>query len=263
MKKKLILNQWEEISLLNNDNLYGLHAVTASLKYQPKTITKIFVAANRNDKKIQEIIDLVTSNKIPIEILNKNEFDKRYANLNHQGVVASIKNLPCYTEKDLPFLLANSREPYFLLILDCITDPHNLGACLRTAEACGVDFVIITKDKSAPINSTVSKVASGATALIPIVTVTNLVRTIELLKKQGIWFYGADCEASTKLYSLDFTGSIALIIGSEGTGLRQLTKKHCDGLFAVPMLGKINSLNASVAAGVCLYEGIRQRGRLD
>lgn len=148
-----------------------------------------------------------------------------------------------------------------ILILDGITDPHNLGACLRSADATGVDFVVIPKDKSASITPVVSKVACGAAESIPLVRVTNLARAMDILKQQGVWIFGAAGEAENLLYAMDCSGNIALVMGAEGTGLRRLTREHCDGLFSLPMMGSVESLNVSVATGVSLYEVIRQRGQ--
>lgn len=242
-----------------SDYIYGLHPVNALLNAHPKIIIKLYILALRADHKIKTIVNLAQIHKIPIETLTKSVMEQRFVNFNHQGVVAKISNLPVYNEKDLTTILAKGKEPHLILILDCITDPHNLGACLRTAEAAGVNFVIIPKDKSASLTPAVSKVACGAAALISLIRVTNLVRAMHILKERGIWIYGASVTASESLYKLKLTMSLALVIGAEGTGIRLLTQKNCDTLFNLPMLGKINSLNASVATGISLYEVLRQR----
>jgi 23S rRNA (guanosine2251-2'-O)-methyltransferase len=185
--------------------------------------------------------------------------NQRFAEFAHQGIVANAAALPDYTDSDLVRLLEEAKSPSLILILDGVTDPHNLGACLRTADAVGVDFVIIPKDKSASITPVVSKVACGAAESIPLVRVTNLARAMDVIKQQGVWIYGAAGEANQTIYELDFTSTIALALGAEGDGLRRLTREHCDGLFSLPMLGHVESLNVSVATGVSLYEVIRQR----
>jgi 23S rRNA (guanosine2251-2'-O)-methyltransferase len=165
-------------------------------------------------------------------------------------------------ERPEPFLdslLAGLQHPPFLLVLDGVTDPHNLGACLRSAEAAGVDAVIVPKDKSALITATVRKVACGAAEVVPFIPVTNLARTLRLLQERRIWVLGAAGEATASLYDTDLRGALALVLGSEGTGLRRLTREHCDSLFAIPMAGEVSSLNVSVSAGICLFEAVRQR----
>ena len=184
----------------------------------------------------------------------------KFPDVVHQGIVAMVTHMPVFQEKDLPQLIKGSSKPPFILILDGVTDPHNLGACLRSADAAGVDCVIIPKDKSASITPVVSKVACGAAEAIPVIRVTNLVRTMETLKDLGVWLYGAANEAEqTTLYGLDGQAPIAIVLGAEGEGLRRLTREHCDGLFAIPMLGSVSSLNVSVATGIALYEIVRQR----
>ncbi len=185
--------------------------------------------------------------------------NQRFAALTHQGVVASVRPLPEYNESNIISLLEKSKKPGLILILDGVTDPHNLGACLRSADAAGVDFVLIPKDKSASITPVVSKVACGAAESIPLVRVTNLARAMELLKEHGVWIYGAAGEAQSSIYQLDCSSTIALVMGAEGEGLRRLTRERCDGLFSLPMLGSVSSLNVSVATGISLFEVVRQR----
>ncbi|KTD38493.1 tRNA/rRNA methyltransferase [Legionella nautarum] len=239
--------------------VYGVHAVTALLANPHRPTKKLYINQERVDKRLQPILDLAASQQIPVEKLSAQQMNQRFAEFTHQGVVASAANLADYGEGDLPSLLATSKKPSLLLILDGVTDPHNLGACLRTADAAGVDFVIIPKDKNASITPVVSKVACGAAESIPLVRVTNLVRAIETIKKEGVWVYGAAGEATETLYTLDCSSSIALVVGAEGEGMRRLTREHCDGLFSLPMLGSVESLNVSVATGISLYEVIRQR----
>lgn len=239
--------------------VYGLHAVTASINNQSREIKKLFINKERLDQRMQATLDIASQRGIAIEKLDSKQMDQRFADYHHQGIVASVLPLPKYHESDLPTLLENSDKPLLILILDGITDPHNLGACLRSADATAVDFVIIPKDKSAGITPVVSKVACGAAENMPVVQVTNLVRSIELLKEHAVWIYGAAGEANQSLYQMDCGGNIAIVMGAEGRGLRRLTRDHCDALFSLPMLGSVDSLNVSVATGVSLYEVVRQR----
>jgi 23S rRNA (guanosine2251-2'-O)-methyltransferase len=243
--------------------VYGWHAVFALLSNPQRKTHKIYINQERLDKGFNLLLEQALQKNIPIEKLSSQKMKQRFAEFSHQGVVASATPLPDYGESDLPVLLKKARNPSLILILDGVTDPHNLGACLRTADAAGVDFVITPKDRSASITPAVSKVACGAAESIAVVRVTNLVRAIEAIKKEGVWVYGATGEAHSSLYDIPCKGSLALIMGAEGEGLRRLTKEHCDDLFALPMLGTVESLNVSVAAGVCLYEVVRQRSVAD
>lgn len=239
--------------------VYGVHAVSALLTNPRRQIHKLLVSEDRIDKKIAEIIEKAQSAKISIEKISMQKMNQRFPDYTHQGVVASASSLSDYNEADLLNLLESAKTPALILILDGVTDPHNLGACLRSADATGVDFVVIPKDKSASITPVVSKVACGAAESIPLVKVTNLVRSMELLKEQGVWIYGAAGEANKTLYQIDCKGSTAIVMGAEGEGLRRLIREHCDDLFALPMQGSVESLNVSVATGVSLYEVVRQR----
>lgn len=239
--------------------VYGLHAVTALLHNRYRPVRQLYINQDRDDPRLKSILDLALMRKISVETLSSQKMNQRFAEFTHQGVVASAGALPDYAEQDLPHLLDSLQSPALVLILDGVTDPHNLGACLRSADAAGVNFVIIPKDKSASISPVVSKVACGAAESIPLVRVTNLVRAMDTIKQQGVWIYGAAGEASQTVYQLDLRTSVALAMGSEGSGLRRLTREHCDGLFSLPMSGTVESLNVSVAAGVSLYEVLRQR----
>lgn len=241
--------------------IFGVHAVTALLSNPHRTIKKIFINQERMDKRIQELLSKAEQAHLDIEKLSSQKMNQRFADFTHQGVVALASPLPDFGESDLPTLLESCKKPALILILDGITDPHNLGACLRTADATGVDFVMIPKDKNASITPVVSKVACGAAESIPLVKVTNLVRAMEILKQEGVWIYGAAGEADRDLYQVDCSGNIAIAMGAEGEGLRRLTREHCDGLYSLPMSGTVESLNVSVATGVSLYEIIRQRGK--
>ncbi len=244
---------------MSDEVVYGLHAVRSVLSSSKRTVIKLIVSEERNDKALFELIQMAKQKGISIQKLSNAAMKQRFQSARHQGVVAEVEKPADYGEKDLKTLLAQSKSPCLILILDGITDPHNLGACLRGADATGVDFVITPKDKSAPLTSVVSKVACGAAESIPLVRVTNLVRAMEWLKSEGVWIYGAAGEANKPVYDIDLTGPTALVMGAEGSGMRRLTREHCDALFSLPMLGSVSSLNVSVAAGVCLYEGVRQR----
>ena len=239
--------------------VYGFHAVHALLEKRMRPIKKVYVNKERDDSRIEDILKLTKQHHIQVEPLTLAEMSKRFSDHVHQGVVASVGSLPVFTESDIKQLLTRFTPPYLILILDGVTDPHNLGACLRSADAASVNFVVIPKDKSAGLSPTVSKVACGAAESMPLVSVTNLVRVMEMLKEVGIWVYGAAGEATSSLYQLDCQASMAFVLGAEGKGLRRLTREHCDGLFSLPMYGTVSSLNVSVATGICLYETVRQR----
>ena len=238
--------------------IYGFHAVLAALNNPHRTIKTLHVNQERSDNRLQSLLELAEKKGVRIDKLSAQVFNRRFAESSHQGVVAYAGKLPEYTESHLPQLLESSKSPAMILILDGITDPHNLGACLRTADAAGVDFVIIPKDKSAAITPVVSKVACGAAESVLVVRVTNLARAISTLKEHGVWIYGAAGEAEHSIYDLDFTGSIGIVMGAEGSGLRRLTRELCDGLFSLPMQGEVSSLNVSVATGISLYEIARK-----
>lgn len=243
--------------------IYGIHAVESALRNDPENIGMIWLEKNtRNDrlKKLQAQIAEVGGLKTTptdMEQLNKLSSTGR-----HQGVVAEYYKAKDYTENDLYDLLDeldNDGIQPFLLVLDGVTDPHNLGACLRTADGAGVHAVIAPKDNAASINPTVRKVASGAAEAMPFIAVTNLARTLDSLKERGIWLTGTSDKAKQTLYQADLKGPMALIMGAEGTGIRRLTEERCDFLISIPMCGQVSSLNVSVATGVCLYEALRQR----
>ncbi len=244
---------------MSDQYVYGVHAVAALLA-NPHRVTKVlYLTQDRVDKRVQELLALAQEAHVPVERLAAQKMEQRFPDFIHQGVVAVAAKLPEYVETDLCLLLESSKKPSLILILDGVTDPHNLGACLRSADAAGVDFVIIPKDKNATITPVVSKVACGAAESMPVVRVTNLARAMEIIKQEGVWIYGASGDAEELVYHLDCKTSMAIVLGAEGTGMRRLTRDQCDGLFALPMLGTVTSLNVSVATGVCLYEVVRQR----
>lgn len=244
---------------LENQFIYGIHAVESVLQRQSERIQRLLILQERQDKKIESLLQIAKKKGIQIKFASRLELDQLTQAANHQGVVAICVKGQAYSENDLQIYLEQLTIPPFLLILDSIQDPHNLGACFRTADAAGVHAIIAPKDKAAGITPTVSKVASGAAEVVPFVQVTNLVRTIEKLKERGIWIYGAAMEADQTIYQMNLSGPIAFVLGAEGSGLRRLTREHCDTLVKIPMHGTVSSLNVSVAAGVILFEAGRQR----
>jgi 23S rRNA (guanosine2251-2'-O)-methyltransferase len=212
----------------------------------------------RDDPRIREIDELARRNGRPVQRVDAQTLKQMLGDVAHQGVAAEISPLPPWSEDELLDALKDARNP-LLLALDGVQDPHNLGACLRTADACGVLAVIVPKDRAAQLNATVRKVAVGAAETTPVVAVTNLVRTLKLLKEAGLWVVGADAEGAKAAYEADLKGGVVLVLGAEGSGLRHLTRQTCDWMVRLPQLGAVESLNVSVAAGMLLYEAVRQR----
>ena len=239
--------------------VFGLHAVTSLLQRNPTRVSLLLALESRDDARMQQVLELAEKANVPIRRVARGELDELVQGVSHQGVVAETGAAPAIGEKELPQFLDALPHPAFLLILDGIQDPHNLGACLRTADAAGVDAVILPRDRSAPLNATVRKVACGAAEFVPVVRVTNLARIMRAIRDRGIWVYGAAGEAESTLYQTDLSGPLALVLGGEGKGLRRLTREHCDGLVSIPLDGSVSSLNVSVATGVCLFEARRQR----
>ncbi|KHL70735.1 MULTISPECIES: 23S rRNA (guanosine(2251)-2'-O)-methyltransferase RlmB [Pseudomonas] len=242
------------------EKVYGVHAVEALLRHHPKRVKQLWVAEGRQDPRIQALLSLAEAHRVNVGQRERRELDE-WAEGVHQGVVAEVSPSQVWGENMLDELLERNEGPALLLVLDGVTDPHNLGACLRTADAAGAQAVIVPKDKSATLNATVRKVACGAAEVIPLVAVTNLSRTLEKLQKKGLWIVGTAGEADKELYDLDLTGPTVLVMGAEGKGMRRLTREHCDFLARLPMAGSVSSLNVSVATGVCLFEALRQRRR--
>jgi 23S rRNA (guanosine2251-2'-O)-methyltransferase len=243
---------------MSDELVFGIHAVSNVLKRSPERIKEMYVQQGRDDERLQTLFALAKEQGIHIQVVKKHFLDEN-AEGNHQGVALKAKPVQVKNEHELYAQLDKLDEPAFLLILDSITDPHNLGACLRTADAAGVHAVIAPKDKAVGINATVSKVACGAAETVPFYQVTNLARAMKELQDRGIWLYGTAGEASESVYKTDLKGPIAIAMGAEGKGLRRLTRESCDHLINVPMAGDVSSLNVSVAAGVCLFEAVRQR----
>ncbi len=239
--------------------VYGIHAVDALLQRQPNRIEELWLQQGRNDQRMQDIQQHAKQLGIRCRTVPREELDEQ-AEGNHQGVMAKTKPAQTLRDRDLKELLDATEHQPLLLILDGVTDPHNLGACLRTADAAGVDAVIAPKDNSAPLNGTVRKVACGAAEVIPYIQVTNLARTMKHIQERGIWITGTAGEAEQSVYDADLKGAVALVMGAEGKGMRRLTRENCDFLVKLPMAGSVSSLNVSVATGVCLFEIVRQRG---
>ncbi|HSC84281.1 MAG TPA: 23S rRNA (guanosine(2251)-2'-O)-methyltransferase RlmB [Pseudomonas sp.] len=240
------------------EKVYGVHAVEALLRHHPKRVKQLWLAESRHDPRVQVLVELAGQNRVTVGQKDRRELDE-WAEGVHQGVVAEVSPSQVWGEAMLEELLDRREGPPLLLVLDGVTDPHNLGACLRTADAAGALAVIVPKDKSATLNATVRKVACGAAEVIPLVAVTNLARTLEKLQQRGLWLVGTAGEAEQELYQQDLTGPTVLIMGAEGKGMRRLTRDHCDYLVRLPMSGSVSSLNVSVATGVCLFEAVRQR----
>lgn len=243
------------------DKVAGLHAVESLLRKNPDQVERLYLKQGRADKRLQKIIGLAKQKNISVESVDAKTLDHEADGLRHQGVLALRERTEAKHENDLWQFLETSPTPAFLLVLDGVTDPHNLGACLRTADAVGVQAVIIPKDKSVGLTPVVRKVASGAAETVPLFQVTNLARALDTLKDMGVWLTGLSDKAEQTLHETDLTGPVALIMGAEGKGLRRLTEERCDYLVAIPMSGSVSSLNVSVATGVCLYEALRQRNK--
>ncbi|MFT7261714.1 MAG: 23S rRNA (guanosine2251-2'-O)-methyltransferase [Glaciecola sp.] len=238
--------------------IYGLHAMTAVIDREPERLIELFVLKGREDERLAYIINEAKRHDIGIQFCQRKTLDDKCNGEQHQGVVARAKPGKVLDEHDLDNILKNQSSP-FLLVLDGVTDPHNLGACLRTADAAGVHAVIVPKDKSATLSPTVRKVACGAAEAIPLIQVTNLSRTLKAMQDAGVWIVGTAGEAEQSIYACKLIGPVALVMGAEDKGMRRLTRENCDELIKLPMAGSVSSLNVSVATGVCLYEMVRQR----
>lgn len=248
-------------------HIYGIHAVDSLLRQNPKSIQRLWLQQGRDDKRIGALLELAQNQGVPVVREPRKAMDEMVKG-RHQGVVAEVSAVPVsgdsgqanlWQEADLLRAVDAKEGPLLLLVLDGVTDPHNLGACLRSADAAGVDAVIVPRDKSADLSPVSRKVACGAAEVVPFVRVTNLSRTLQALKERGVWLFGAAGEAENSLYDNDLSVSMALVMGAEGSGLRRLTREQCDFLVRLPMAGSVSSLNVSVATGVCLFEAQRQR----
>ncbi|OGT89625.1 MAG: 23S rRNA (guanosine(2251)-2'-O)-methyltransferase RlmB [Gammaproteobacteria bacterium RIFOXYA12_FULL_61_12] len=238
----------------------GLHSVRAALKH-PGKVKMLWIDGERHDRRLRELIDAARSVGIRPSPVPKEELERLLPDTNHQGAVAEIEGAAAGDEHGLEQILGNLSEPAFLLVLDGVQDPHNLGACLRSADGAGVHAVIAPRDKSVGLTPVAAKVASGAADNVPFIQVTNLARALKrLADEHGIWIVGLAGEAETSLYDTDLKGPLALVMGGEGEGMRRLTREHCDRLASLPMKGSVESLNVSVATGIALFEAVRQRG---
>lgn len=245
---------------MKSELIYGFHAVKTILRTRPKDIIQLFVFSNRHDQRMYEIMSLAEYCKVKYELLSKIQLQKILGEgHHHQGIIAKCKPLIAWTEKELLECVENATDQVVLLILDGVQDPHNLGACLRSANAFGVQAVIVPKDRAVSITEVVRKVSCGAAEQTPLVAVTNLNRTLQQLKAANVWLVGLDSTASLELTDVDLKGNIAIVMGGEDQGLRRLTRETCDYLAKIPLLGSVESLNVSVATGVALYETQKQR----
>lgn len=237
--------------------IHGFHAVTARIRQNADSVSELYVDTQRRDPRARDLLKLAEAHDVRVVPVDGKRLDGMAGNTRHQGVAARVD--AAQRVQHLDDVLDTLTEPALLLVLDGVQDPHNLGACLRNADAFGVHAVIAPKDRAVGITSTVEKVASGAAETVPYITVTNISRTLRELQERDIWVVGADGEAETDLHGFRHRGALAWVLGAEGEGLRRLTKDNCDQLVRIPMLGSVESLNVSVSAGVCLYEARRQR----
>ncbi|MEJ1437089.1 MAG: 23S rRNA (guanosine(2251)-2'-O)-methyltransferase RlmB [Candidatus Sedimenticola sp. (ex Thyasira tokunagai)] len=238
----------------------GLHSVRTALKHGADSVAEVWVEKRRKDRRIKEVISLARELGVRLNQVPRDELDRLAPGTNHQGAVARTRAPTALDEKDLKVLLSNIDHPPFLLILDGVQDPHNLGACLRSADGAGVDAVIAPKDRSSGLTPVACKVASGAAENLSFFQVTNLSRTLKSLQDEfGIWLVGTEGEAETTLYDADLKGPLGIVMGGEEKGMRRLTGEQCDLRVSLPMAGSVESLNVSVAAGICLFEAVRQR----
>jgi 23S rRNA (guanosine2251-2'-O)-methyltransferase len=244
--------------------IYGIHAVSAALRHDHSRLESLWVEQRRHDGRLRDLVKTAKQRGIPVHYEQRGVLDRMVNHARHQNILARLAPIPIATvrnERHLPELLAAARGTPLLLVLDGIQDPHNLGACLRSADAAGVHAVMVPTDRAAGLTATVRKVASGAAETVPLIQVANLVRALRGLQAQGLWIIGAAGEAEASLYQTDLTGPVALVLGGEEKGLRRLTRETCDNLARIPMAGTVESLNVSVAAGIFLFEAVRQRGQ--
>jgi 23S rRNA (guanosine2251-2'-O)-methyltransferase len=240
--------------------LFGFHAVTARVRRDPASIARILVRRDRGDERAAAASREASAAGVRVEQVDGETLDELVGHRRHQGIAAQAT--PAKPLVSVAEVLDTLDEPAFLLVLDGVTDPHNLGACLRNADAFGVHAIVVPKDRAVGVNATVAKVASGAADTVPVIAVTNLARTLRALKERGVWLVGADADAPESLYTADLSGPIAWVLGAEGSGLRRLTRELCDRIVAIPLAGIVSSLNVSVAAGVCLFATRRQRAQM-
>lgn len=237
----------------------GINAVASALEHDIANVREVLVEAGSKNARVLEIEDNARRREIPVRRVAHQALEGIAGGLRHQGVIARYEAAKPKDESELSGLIEAADGKALLLVLDGVQDPHNLGACLRSAAAAGVTAVIMPKDKAAPLNATVRKTSAGAADRIPVIAVTNLARSLRMIKDAGVWVYGMDGAAPDPIYRTDLTGNVAIVMGGEAEGMRRLTREHCDGLVRIPMPGGMESLNVSVATGVALFEAVRQR----
>ncbi|OGI50043.1 MAG: 23S rRNA (guanosine(2251)-2'-O)-methyltransferase RlmB [Candidatus Muproteobacteria bacterium RIFCSPHIGHO2_12_FULL_60_33] len=248
---------------MDEQHVCGVHVVLAALKSRPDLVEEIWVSDARGDKRMAAVLDAARAAHVKVHKSPRAALDRLADGVKHQGVVARLRATPVQKEQDLESFLAHLPPMPLLLVLDGVQDPHNLGACLRSADAAGAHGVIVPREHSAPLSAVARRAASGAAESIPVFQVVNLARTLRELKEAGIWLAGASQEADTDIFRADLRRPLAIVLGGEGKGLRRLTQEECDMLVRIPMAGTVESLNVSVAAGVCLFEAVRQRSSGD
>ncbi len=241
--------------------VFGIHAVRTVLDKHAHRVVEVWLQSGRNDARIEALIKLAAARDVKVEHRSARELDQRANGEAHQGAIASLQASGTLGEGALDEVLERVGPNPLVLVLDGVQDPHNLGACLRTADAAGAACVIVPRDRAAGLSATVRKVASGAAETVPLIQVVNLSRTLKWLKERGLWLVGTDDEAKTSLFAADLKGPMVVVMGAEGGGMRRLTREHCDLLVSIPMAGVVESLNVSVATGIVLYEALRQRSR--
>lgn len=239
--------------------IHGINAVESALNHDPENLVRVWIDRRTRNERVTKLEPLLKELGIKPTFVDVKKLDNMANNERHQGIIAEYRQAKSLTENDLYDLLDKLEEPAFLLILDGVTDPHNLGACLRTAEGAGVHAVVVPRDNAAGLTPTARKIASGAAELMPFITVTNIARTMDELKQRGVWITATSDKATGSLYEANLKGATAVVMGAEGKGIRRLTEERCDFLISIPMQGKVSSLNVSVATGVVLYEALRQR----
>lgn len=240
--------------------IYGIHSIASVLDNEPERILEIMVAKGRNDERMNSLVNAARKHNIAVQFVQRKTLDEKSKGEQNQGILARAKPARVLDEADLDLILAKQKHPFFL-VLDGVTDPHNLGACLRNADAAGVHAVIVPKDNSAGLTPVVRKVAVGAAETVPLIQVTNLSRTLKHIQQEGVWVVGTAGEAEQLIYDCDLKGNVAIVMGAEGKGMRRLTRETCDELVKLPMAGAVSSLNVSVASGICLFDVVRQRSQ--
>ena len=244
----------------SEDWIAGINAVEAALENDIVSVREVLVEARARNPRLLELANVAQAAGIAVRTVGSDVLERISGGVRHQGIVAHYAAAKSYDENDLEGLIEAAGGSPLLLVLDGVQDPHNLGACLRSAAAAGVTAVVIPKDKAVQVNATVRKTSAGAADRVPVVRVTNLARTLKDLKGAGVWFVGLAGEATQSLYAMDLKGPMGIVMGGEGEGLRRLTREHCDWLAKIPMVAEVESLNVSVATGIALFEAVRQRG---